>query len=277
MGLFDGCLFTCDIDGTLLKNGVISRRNLEKIEYFINEGGYFSLSTGRSASAITDVLKILGNVSPSVVTNGCMIYDYKNDKILGEKLIFKEDYILAKKVIDLGLDIGVEIHAGKNIITLQENEESYDHRTSENFETQFLTYEDACKYNWNKVLYMFKDLETFQTVKRFLSKEPSNCEFVDTSAFVYGRKRIYHEQTPKAVSKASAVKELCNILNVKNGKHFAMGDYYNDLEMLKMADISAVPEETPDEIKAIADFIAGPCEDGAVADFIDYLTKCQSK
>ena len=45
MGLFSDCLFGCDIDGTLLANGVINPHNIEKIEYFISEGGHFSLST----------------------------------------------------------------------------------------------------------------------------------------------------------------------------------------------------------------------------------------
>ena len=56
-----------------------------------------------------------------------------------------------------------------------------------------------------------------------------------------------------------------------------MGDYYNDLEMIKKADVSAVPEDAPEDIKAYADFIAGSCEDGAVADFIDYLTKLRKE
>ena len=33
MGLFSDCLFGCDIDGTLLVNGIINPRNIEKIEY----------------------------------------------------------------------------------------------------------------------------------------------------------------------------------------------------------------------------------------------------
>ena len=54
---------------------------------------------------------------------------------------------------------------------------------------------------------------------------------------------------------------------------FAMGDYYNDLEMIKKADISAVPLGTPDDIRQYADYETVRCEDGAVADFIDYLAK----
>ncbi len=46
--------------------------------------------------------------------------------------------------------------------------------------------------------------------------------------------------------------------------------------MIKCADISAVPQDTPDDIKTYADFAAGSCENGAVADFIDYLTEIKS-
>ena len=55
-----------------------------------------------------------------------------------------------------------------------------------------------------------------------------------------------------------------------------MGDYYNDLEMIKKADISAATDNAPEDVKLYADFVAGRCEDGAVADFIDYLAKIRS-
>ena len=43
--------------------------------------------------------------------------------------------------------------------------------------------------------------------------------------------------------------------------------------MIKKADISAVPLGTPDDIRQYADYETVRCEDGAVADFIDYLAK----
>ena len=43
--------------------------------------------------------------------------------------------------------------------------------------------------------------------------------------------------------------------------------------MIKKADISAVPAGTPEDIEMYADYTACSCEDGAVADFIDYLAK----
>ena len=81
MGLFSDCLFGCDIDGTLLVNGIINPRNIEKIEYFISEGGYFSLCTGRTVGAVSPVLEKIKNISPSVVANGCMIYDFETQDV----------------------------------------------------------------------------------------------------------------------------------------------------------------------------------------------------
>ena len=50
-------------------------------------------------------------------------------------------------------------------------------------------------------------------------------------------------------------------------------DYYNDFEMIKNADIGAATADAPEEIRKSSDFVACKCEDGAVADFIDYLIK----
>ena len=41
--------------------------------------------------------------------------------------------------------------------------------------------------------------------------------------------------------------------------------------MLREADVSACTIDSPEDIKKSVDFVAGPCLDGAVADFIEYL------
>ena len=48
MGKFDGILICTDLDGTLYRNDkTVSKENREAIEYFKNEGGYFTFITGR--------------------------------------------------------------------------------------------------------------------------------------------------------------------------------------------------------------------------------------
>ena len=96
MGIFENCLLASDIDDTLLSSNTVNPVNIEKIEYFMSEGGYFSLATGRSVTAVSIVLDKLKRVSPCVVANGCMIYDYENNKPLHEEYVPESDYFITK-------------------------------------------------------------------------------------------------------------------------------------------------------------------------------------
>ena len=276
MGIFSGCLFACDIDGTLMINGKINPRNIEKIEYFMSEGGYFSLSTGRTVGAVGPVLGKIKRVSPSVVANGCMIYDYENKKVLDELFLPENEYYIAKKVLDMGLNVGIEAHSGEKILTIHETQETRDHQEYEWINGENVSFEEASKYRWNKVVFLFANEKDLAAVKEMIAAENAVSAFSDTSAVIAGRKRNYYEQFPIGVSKASELDKLKKMLKIEKGCYFAMGDYYNDLEMIKKADISAVPADTPEDIKTQADFIAGRCEDGAVADFIDYLASIKT-
>lgn len=273
MGIFKGCLFACDIDGTLMANGYINPRNVEKIEYFMSEGGCFSLSTGRTVGAVGPVLRQIKRVSPSIVSNGSMIYDYENKKVLDELFVDKSDYYIVKKVMDMGLNVGIEVHSGDRVLTLCRTEETDIHQKYEWLESTDIGYGEAVKYRWNKAVMLFSCEADREAAKEMIAKQNVNSDFVYTSAVIADKVRYYYEQFPKGVSKASALKKLCKILNIQKGNVFAMGDYYNDLEMIKTADIGAVPSGAPDDVRQYADYTAVSCGDGAVADFIDYLAK----
>lgn len=273
MGLFDGCLLACDIDGTLLLSDYLPPRNLEKIEYFIREGGLFSLATGRTAGAISTVTKRIPNIAPSIVANGSMIYDIQNDKSLYEIFVPNDDRHIVKAVIDGCDTVGIEIHSGKQVLVVNSNQETVDHENYENLDALPLDYEAALQYNWNKVLYLFANNAEADAVKQIISKTEHNSQFVDTSAVIDGRRRYYYEHVPKNVSKATSLKLLCKILGIKKGCCFAIGDYYNDLEMIATADIGAALIDSPDEVKAAATTVVCEAQNGAVADFIDYLER----
>ena len=272
MGLFDNCVLACDIDGTLVAGDYINPLNVEKIDFFMKEGGMFSLSTGRTMGAVAPVLRKLNRVSPSIVANGCMIYDFENNKVLFETHIPESDYSVVNAVLKTGINVGIEVHAGTEILTVKRTSETDDHQAYEELVAKSVTFEEASSYKWNKVVYMFDSLEDKQAVKELISSLKTDSTFMDTCAEISGRRRNYYEQVPNGASKAIALKKLCELLKIKSGGAFAMGDYYNDLEMVKTADIGAVPIDSPEDIKQNAKYITCSCKNGAVADFIDYLT-----
>ena len=90
MGKFDHIIIISDIDGTFL--GKCSRmvpENLEAIEYFKQEGGSFTLATGREYCYIhrpVPNVRELCNI-PLIACNGAYIYDLQADRIALEEFL----------------------------------------------------------------------------------------------------------------------------------------------------------------------------------------------
>jgi len=277
MKLFEGCLICCDVDGTLLSNGVIPKKNIEKINFFAENGGIFALATGRSVGAVSSVTNEISDISMAVLSNGGMIYDYNKEKILFETRVPKSDYEVMYRMKEKFPEIGIEIHFRKNVGVYNKTSETDDHERYENLSSDIYTKEQIEEVSLNKVLFALNFEEDIKKVRDFIEKIPHVCNFLNTSATLYGKKRYYLEQIPQGISKAAGVEKLASILNIKKGNLFAIGDYFNDLEMLKIADISAAPNGSPEEIKNIVTYVTENVENGAVADFIDYLTELRRK
>ncbi len=277
MGIFDGCLLASDIDGTLLDSGYINPKCVEKINFFVSQGGHFSLSTGRSVGAVSAAVNAIDCLSPSVVSNGAMIYDFKNGKILKEYLLSEEDKCAARFICDSKLDIGVEIHSGERALVVKRNAESDAHEEYENLEVEFIGIDAAEQYEWTKILFALADVKDLEPTVENLKRICKNSDILNTVAEIDDIRRYYIEIVPKGISKAKSVKSLCRMLDIKDGCCYAIGDYYNDIQMLENADICAVPVNSPDDIKTLADVIVSTAKDGAVADFIDFLTERKTK
>ena len=86
---FNKVLLASDFDNTLVyTQGALERgedippmsaRNREAVEYFIQNGGYFSISTGRALPAFARYAKALPCNAPCVIANGAAIYDFNKD------------------------------------------------------------------------------------------------------------------------------------------------------------------------------------------------------
>ena len=95
--------------------------------------------------------------------------------------------------------------------------------------------------------------------------KPQTAEYIVTSP-------IFYELHVAGVNKALNLPKLLTMLEVNSENLFTIGDYYNDIELVKAGKIGAFTCEAPDDIKPLASFISKSVECGAVADFINYLT-----
>lgn len=276
MGIFDGCLLASDVDETLVSAGTIPQINIEKIEWFIKEGGIFALSSGRSKEALLPILSYIdkSNIGPSAVLNGGLIYDFAKDEVIDESLLSENDKKLTKYVIDNMPDVSLEVHTKDICYVPVRTHETDIHEEYEKITPVFADFDTIKDMDWLKVLFIPGSLERRDELMEIgLEICGDTSDFNDSTANIYGDIKKYVEQMPKGVSKGTAMQKLSERLGIKPGGLFGIGDYYNDVAMLAEVDIPAVTAGSPEDLKQMAKYITCSCADGAVADFIDYLVK----
>ena len=100
MGKFRGVLLASDFDGTLTdSSGSIVPRNTEAIRYFISEGGFFTISTGRTAAGFHNYSEDIIN-APVLLANGAMAYDYKTQQAAFINGIGNDNLDILKRIVD---------------------------------------------------------------------------------------------------------------------------------------------------------------------------------
>ena len=132
--IFDGYTLVSDMDGTLINsNKEISKENLDAIKYFVNNGGKFTVATGRMVASVECFLDRLNLDLPAILHNGGKIYDYNNKKVVYEHFIEEDRKESIKKVWENRPDIGIEIFCDEVVYIYREckytkryNKYSYD-------------------------------------------------------------------------------------------------------------------------------------------------------
>jgi hypothetical protein len=89
---FKNVLIASDFDGTLKNDvGIITPDVIEKIQYFIKNGGFFTVCTGRIHQGFHLYSPEYIN-APVLLGNGAMAYDYATKKLIFNDTIGEESF-----------------------------------------------------------------------------------------------------------------------------------------------------------------------------------------
>ena len=272
MGLFSDVLLTADFDRTLTApDSTIPERNIEAIRYFIENGGAFTVNTGRSLP-MTKVFreKVPVNV-PLLLYNGSAAYDLETNTILDAALIPLDQAETIRRAMQLFPDMTVEIQGLDAHYIFEENPAwdafsegngcAWAHARPEDDLGPFLKFALYGQIRSSNVsaLYEYTPEEKarFDEVEAALRTEfGAFCEVFRAAPKIL-------DVHAKGVSKANAARSLQQKLNRKI--LVCVGDGENDLSMLRGADYAFTPS---DAIVAKHFSNVCACADGAVADVI---------
>ena len=267
-------LVASDIDGTLNdKNRKLPKRNFDAIQKFVYEyGGHFILSSGRSIESMRKHFKNLKlNSGYAVFVNGAGVYDYENEKILWMSPVNEKITALIKELSKKFRFATVQIITPYEAEIVKPTISAYILALTSKLPIKFFkSIDDLETGNWCKAI--FTGLPFVITKLENAAKEKSDVttNLMRTSPFSF---EIVNEGTNKGV----AVMKVAELLGIEKEKTAAIGDYFNDYEMLKAVGLPACCGQAPQGMKDIAKLVTCHCNKGAVADLIEYIIKNNCK
>ena len=260
MGKFDGVLFCTDLDGTLLRGDkTVSAENRAAIDYFKSEGGLFTFITGRLPFTAEDIVRAVQPNAPFGCINGGAVYDPATKTYLWKQELPRAALELVEYVDNNIEDFGVQINLFDKAYFSRENSAMATFRKLTGAPNIVVDYKDV-KEPIAKVVFGDEREGGIDRVLSLLRSHPRADEF----AFVSSEPTL-GEILPKGIHKGVALQKMVECIGVVPEKTIAIGDYYNDIGMLKTAGLGIAVGNALPEVKAVADHVTVGNEEHAIA------------
>jgi Cof subfamily protein (haloacid dehalogenase superfamily) len=240
MSKFNGLLLVSDFDNTLvyteeaLQKCVdmppVSEENRAAIEYFMANGGTFSVATGRAKPAFETVVDGIPMNGPTVLFNGAAIYDFSRREYLVTAFLPDDVRPRIEEVVTDLPQVAVELYHDDNTIhALNANDVTRRHMHITHAPTIEVGSMDQVPAPISKALFSTEEAHLPELLA-YLKAQPwyNDYELVPSAVTLV-------ELTAKGANKGGMVSRLAQLLGVRRENVLCVGDHANDVSMLTWA------------------------------------------
>ncbi|WP_309867466.1 HAD family hydrolase [Desmospora profundinema] len=259
-------MFVSDIDGTLVtqtKN--IPVANQQSISAFREQGGYFTLATGRSYLEAKRFIQELKVDLPVILCNGAVLFDPATKELKAVSSV--ERGLLFRLLTQLetwGQEVEIFIYSLDRIYAtrisppLQEALKEHD----DQFPLELIpTYDDLPDVPVIKVVAVAAP-HTMPKLHRWSDSLNYPLETVQSS-------ENFFEILPGGTSKGNAMEQIAKRYRLTIDQCAAIGDHLNDLSMVRKAGLSAAVANAHPELIQAAHHVVPSNEEAGVSHFLN--------
>ena len=251
-----------DIDGTLLNKKLeYTPRLLAAVQAAQAQGTIFTLATGRMYVSAKQAVQGLPIQVPIICYNGAYIREFDGDKMLGQQCL---DIIATDKILAACKQNKwhVQYYINDHLYCAVDNEliRKYAKLTGVSHTVlgdDFYTAQDQI----SKILLIEENQDIF-AIRRELEQTGAQVDFTSS-------KPSFLEIVPQGVSKGAAIKQLGAYLGIDIKDIMAVGDSFNDLEMLQTVGHGVAMGNAEPEVQAAARYITASNEEDGLAKAIE--------
>lgn len=275
MAKFDGYLICTDCDGTLTNSmRAISEENQKAISYFQENGGLFTVASGRYPHYIEEFKDSFVPNTYVIGVNGAVLYDLKNNEPIESVAINGDVFPLLKYVFEcIGTIKDVMISGPTDeIIHYVRGDCDIDSLYSEFYrDIASVNSADEIKELLMKIeqpiyriLFVQEAVHTKVNAADLREHFASDCNVI--ISWDMGIEII-----AKGTGKGEMIQRMRSLMPHIHTT-IGVGDYDNDISMLDMCDISYAVSNAPDEVKSHAKRVTVSCDESAIARIIEDIS-----
>jgi HAD superfamily hydrolase (TIGR01484 family) len=250
-----------DVDGTLVdESNALSPPVHEAVLALAEAGVAIVVATGRAMPGAMEVVERLGLQDGTAVTsNGAIVIGYHPVEVLHSVTFDASEAV--RRVLERVPDALVaveEVGVGYRVSAPFPEGEVRGQITVEDVDS--LVAEPVTRV---VIRAPERDAREFAEVVEGLGLTETNYYIGYTS---------WLDLAPQGVSKASGLEIVCTKLDVSQADVLAVGDGFNDVEMLEWAGRGVAMGQAPEHVQAVADAVTGTvADDGLAAELTRYL------
>ena len=221
------------------------------------------MATGRAHRTFAPYAPMVPLNAPAVLSNGAAIYDFQRDRVVEQTLLDECAPQDLGKLLEEFPSMSIEAYHGEEIYIWNPNEITLAHMKKV-----------ACDYTLCPVAEM-----PTPWVKALFHQEPEvllpararllEC-WGDRYEAIFSNPR-YLEITRKGSTKGGMVARLAQLLGVKPGHIYCVGDNQNDIPMLEKSAIPFAPANCAQEVRDWGARVLCHCNDGVIGDIVEIL------
>ena len=275
MGLFSDCILVSDFDQTITDHrSNIPAANIEAISRFIDQGGIFTLATGRSLPMSRHRFREIPMNAPLIVYNGAACVDLATEELLFCHPLPPQTLELMQYYEKTYPQLRLEVHCLDCHYIFHHDKGRDEYLEKQKARYAYVDWDQVpepklkfCLYSPRKELFT---ITPDSEIGQFLaSLERDINERGQGSLLALNSIPGLVEVQVAGTSKGLAARELANKLG--RSRLICVGDAINDLSMLEEADTAFVPRDCDLRIRDCGFREAAPCAEGTIADVIRQL------
>jgi len=271
MGKFDGLLLVSDYDDTFYDFQLhVPENNRAAVRRFMDQGGRFTIATGRAYSTFTPQIarEHLEFNAPVVLGNGSSIFDYQSGQYLVRTSLPPDTPERLRALCAVFPELAFEAYHGEQVFAHNPNFVTRRHMERVGGNYTALPIEDIPQ-PWSKVI-LEQDGPYLEEVQRWFTQR---CG--DRYEAIFSNRYLL-EITGKGATKGGMVARIARRLGLDPRRIYCIGDNQNDIPMLALSAIPFAPENCAQAVKDWGARILCHCNSGAVAEAVGILDELYS-